>query len=207
MEKEIIKQKKKLMDEFCPGIFEEISGLADSLNVPVGKIRILSDDCINAGACSQFTVMPNITENGEILLGRSYEYSADDELCLSVIRANGKPAHIGFSILIFGRFDGINEHGLTVSMSSCEFRQKPTGNGVFCPYYEDYLGTLYSMVFNVSNADVEVCFGMPARNKWERINFNSPAKITRQTEIIKNEYPENPASFWSSLPQGSMELV
>ena len=123
LDEKTIKQKKKLMDEFCPGIFEEISGLADSLNVPVGKIRILSDDCINVGACSQFAVMPNITENGQILLGRSYEYSADDELCLSVIRANGKPAHIGFSILIFGRFDGINEHGLTVSMSSCELNK------------------------------------------------------------------------------------
>ena len=321
-------QKRELMDEFCPGIYDEISGLADSLSVPVGKINIFSDDNITVGACSQFVAMPEITTNGHILVGRSYEYSTDDELCLCITRANGKPAHIGFSILLFGRFDGINEYGLTVSMSSCEFGQKPNGNGfwfplvlrsildncknvneaiyllkkipirsnvnilladkeenaviveiasltdvkrisfrkndkyliatnhymneemteydkhrgrhsvlryniiqkffsenkgtvsvnniktileqeipggVFCPYYEDYLGTLHSMVFDVSEIGVEICLGMPSNSKWERISFNSPIEISTKTEIVKNKHPENPSEFWSTLPPGSME--
>jgi len=325
VEKQSVIYKRKLMDEFCPGIFDEAAGLSDALNIPVEKLTIMSDDFINTGACSQFAAMPAITHNGHILVGRSYEFSPMDEFCLCIVRAKGKPAHIGFSILLSGRFDGINEHGLVVAMSSCEFRQNPSGNGfwfplvlrslldncknvdeaeyllkkipiksninllladkngnaavaeiasfgddkkisirkndecliaanhyvnddmikydnnrgrhsvlryriihealakernsvsvdtvkkileqkipdgVFCPYYEDGLGTLHSMVFDVSQTQVEICLGTPQKNKWEQIKFDSPCEASKKQETVQNEYADNPQVFWSVLPPG-----
>ena len=58
-------------------------------------------------------------------------------------------------------------------------------NGVFCPYYDDYLGTLHSIVFDVSNTKVE---------------------ISSASEKAMNEYADDPDTFWSVLPSGSMNI-
>ncbi|WP_052092164.1 C45 family peptidase [Paenibacillus sp. FSL H7-0357] len=328
MDSFLLRKKQTLLDEFCPGVNEEILGLSDSLKIPLGKLAVFADDVIEAGACSQFAALPSITSDGHTLIGRSYEFSTEDEMCLCVTRADGKPAHIGFSLLLFGRFDGINEHGLTVSMSSCEFGQRPFGEGLWfpfvlrslldncssvedaiyllknmpirsnvnlliadtygnatiaetacfgddrkisfrnsedlliatnhyqnnemlpydnnrrrhsviryntikdffskkkgsisvesiktileekvpqgvcCPFYEDCLGTLHSMVFDTTEISVQVCFGAASPQKWEKISFNSPCENSKIQVPINNEFPQNPTTFWEHLNPGSME--
>jgi predicted choloylglycine hydrolase len=56
-------------------------------------------------------------------MGRSYEWTfTEEELLLLTTRVKGKASHIGFSLGLASRYDGINEHGFLVSM---------TGAGIF----------------------------------------------------------------------------
>ena len=322
-------EKKKLIDEFCPGVFDEITGLADGLGLSVEKLTIMSDFSV-AGGCSQFIALPNITKNGDVLFGRGYEFDPNDELCLCITRAEGKPAHIGFSLLLIGRFDGMNEHGFAVSMSTCEFVKRSSGGGLwfplvlrslldncknvedarhllktmpirsniniaiadksgnaavaevlsveegksvyfrenedyiiatnhylskgalasgigggrhstirydavkkalseekgsvtegtiksilgrkvpegtYCPFYKDGLGTLHSMVFNLTKTEVEVCIGLPAPHKWEKIAFDTPVGTSLIIETVTNEYAENPGEFWPTLPPDELNIM
>lgn len=41
-----------------------------------------------------------------------------DDFRLCTTRIHGKAAHMGFSLLQFGRIDGMNEHGLCITMSA-----------------------------------------------------------------------------------------
>jgi hypothetical protein len=53
------------------------------------------------------------------LVGRSYEFGEKSEdLRLCTMRVKGKYAFIGSSILLFGFSEGMNEHGLVVTMSA-----------------------------------------------------------------------------------------
>jgi predicted choloylglycine hydrolase len=129
-----LEKKITVLQEFCPSVVGEANGVADKLKIPVGSLAIFSDRLFTAGACSHFAMLPPITNNGHLLVGRSYEFSTRDEKNFAIIKADGYPAHIGFSLFLFGRFDGMNEHGLTVTMSSCEFGQPSHGDGLWFPF-------------------------------------------------------------------------
>lgn len=105
-------------DQYCPGLNEEIQGFADGLNVPLEKIVYYAYTYQQPGSCSQFVVLPSQTKNGHILVGRSYEFNHTMcDMRLVTTRVEGNAAHLGFSEVTFGRDDGINEHGLCVTMS------------------------------------------------------------------------------------------
>lgn len=71
--------------------------------------------------------------------------------------------------------------------------------GVCCPFYEDGLGTLHSMVFDTTEISVQVCFGAASPQKWETISFNSPCENSKIQVPINNEFPLNPKTFWEHL--------
>ncbi|MFD1906382.1 carcinine hydrolase/isopenicillin-N N-acyltransferase family protein [Paenibacillus rhizoplanae] len=52
-----------------------------------------------------------------------------NQLLLSTTRVKGKPAHTGFALQLFGRYDGMNEAGLTVTTTSGRIRPEMTGEG------------------------------------------------------------------------------
>jgi len=116
------KEIQAFMEEFCPGINDEMQGLADSLNVNVKNIFYY--DWILSGppsmfGCTHFSVLGKATTDNHTLTGRSYEWNEDQEdFVLYTTRLKGKPKHIGFSGLTFGRAEGLNEYGLTVTMSN-----------------------------------------------------------------------------------------
>ena len=116
------KEIQAFMEEFCPGINDEMQGLADSLNVNVKKIFYY--DWILSGppgmfGCTHFSILGKATTDNHTLTGRSYEWNEDQEdFVLCTTRLKGKPKHIGFSGLTFGRAEGLNEYGLAVTMSN-----------------------------------------------------------------------------------------
>jgi predicted choloylglycine hydrolase len=109
----------------CPGLIDEIQGFADGLGIAVDSVPFWNwtYQPSMGGNCSQLAVLSPVTDNQHIYAGRSYEWNHNEEdLKLFTTRVKGTARHIGFSCLLFGRHDGINEHGLLVSM---------TGGGIF----------------------------------------------------------------------------
>ena len=312
----------KVYDEFCPGLNQEILGFADSLGIEQEKVVYYANSFGTSCNCSQMVVLPTITKNHHTYVARSYEYFIYDELRLCTTRVTGKAAHIGFSLFLFGRFDGINEHGLCVTMSAstpgklpeskgCTFwvvirslldnckdvsdalqliksmpisantnflladksgqavlvevacfngktkigiknsneylvstnhyttddtipytvnkmwqsvkrynimhsaikdnvqnidkdtlkniLSKKMPNGVCCHQFDDGLGTLRSMLFDVTNQAVDICFGPPSINKWKSFGFNDAVGTRQYSANYYNEPAPKPKTFWSKI--------
>lgn len=120
--------RAEMLKRGCPGLWEELTGLAEGLGVEMCDNLFLRLIALpRAGACSQIAVMPEKTQNGHLLAARSYEYSLDDEMIYCVTRVPGAYRHAGFSLFQAGRFDGMNEKGLCVTMSSCEVVKSSEG--------------------------------------------------------------------------------
>ncbi|WP_291576247.1 C45 family autoproteolytic acyltransferase/hydolase [Clostridium sp. UBA4548] len=114
-----IEKAIEYFDRYCSGINDEIRGVADTLGVSVEQIIYYINTYKSKGGCSQMVVLPGITTNGHVYAARNYDYRPEEsDLCLTTTKVKGKASHIGFSELIFGRDDGINEHGLFISMSN-----------------------------------------------------------------------------------------
>lgn len=108
----------KIFNEFCPGINEEIIGFSEVLKIPVEQVMYYAYTYLKPG-CSQMVVLPSITKDKHILLGRNYDMSdKQDELSMYITKVKNKYAHIGSAMVLFGRGDGMNEQGLAVSQSS-----------------------------------------------------------------------------------------
>jgi predicted choloylglycine hydrolase len=110
---------RKQVETFCPGLLDEIQGCAGSLGIPAEQIVYLFETYLRVNHCSHFAVLPSVTANQHLLVGRSYDFNdAMDDLSFVTTRITGKYAHIGSPGLWLGRNDGINEHGLVVTMST-----------------------------------------------------------------------------------------
>jgi len=107
------------VERICPGLNEEIQGFGDACGVPIFKAFHYMASSAAVGGCSHMVVNPSISENGHVYVGRNYELNPNDEdLCLYTTRIRGKANHVGFSTLFMGRLDGINEHGVVITISA-----------------------------------------------------------------------------------------
>ena len=108
-------------EECCPGIIDETQGLADGLETSPDRIPLWSQSFKPVSAprnCSQLLVLSSATDDNHIYLGRSYEWiHTEEDLVLCTTKVNGKAKHIGFTSLLSGRQEGMNEYGLVVSMT------------------------------------------------------------------------------------------
>ncbi len=108
----------KMFDEYCPGINEEIEGFTDVLALDKFQAMYYAMSFLKPG-CSQMAILPQKTKNNHVLLARNYEFNDEmEELTLCTTKIKGKYAHIGTSMIQFGRVDGMNECGLGVSQTS-----------------------------------------------------------------------------------------
>jgi predicted choloylglycine hydrolase len=142
------------IERICPGLRDEIQGAADGYGVPLEEIAFLGGKSkedgsspipvggegagVNqpggGGGCSQFIVLRSLTDDGHLYAAQNTDCGPDDlDLRLCTTRVQGKPAHIGFSDMIFGRTGGINEHGLCVNTTWGAPMMWPPGEGV--PYF------------------------------------------------------------------------
>lgn len=109
----------KFFQKHCPGLDEEIHGFADALGVPPEQIVYYAFTYQGGGQCSHFAVLPPLSADGHVRVGRSYEFNHNQtDMRLVTTRVQGHAAHTGFSEVLFGRDDGLNEHGLCVTMSA-----------------------------------------------------------------------------------------
>ncbi len=118
---------QSFLEDHCPGLNEEMRGFADSLGVEANHLLFYNAAYIVPRKCSQMASLSSVTLDKHVYVARSYEWThTEEDLRLCTTRVKGKARHIGFSIFLFGRADGINEHGVSASF---------TGGGVFgVPY-------------------------------------------------------------------------
>lgn len=112
---------KEMFQTWCPGLNEEIEGLADSLKISINIVTFYAMTYLKP-RCSQAVLLPKKTASGHTYLVRNYEFSdTAEDFTLMKTNVTGKFSHLGSSVLQFGRDEGMNEEGLAVGMSSCGF--------------------------------------------------------------------------------------
>ena len=82
---------------------------------------------------------------------------------------------------------------------------EPLPRGVCCHHYTEYLGTLWSEVFDLTAGTVEVCFGPPTHNPWRTFDLDVPVGITRYSARLPDQSAD--PRFWQVLPAGSNSLA
>lgn len=103
---------------YSPGLLEEVTGCADSLQVSLDQLIYYAMTYPRAGQCCQIAVLPSMTRDYHTLTARNYDfYPRQNPTRLCTTRAKGKYAHIGFSCMLFDRVDGLNEKGLSLTMT------------------------------------------------------------------------------------------
>lgn len=114
-----------LLDAFCPGITEEIRGFSDKLNVQPSQVIFYAMTYLEKG-CSLIGMLPTKSENGHTIMARNYDFNDEmEEMCFAYTEIKGKYKYVGSTLNIFGRSDGMNEHGLSVGKAS---NGLPVGN-------------------------------------------------------------------------------
>jgi predicted choloylglycine hydrolase len=112
-------EMRRLYEAYSPGLIEEAQGVADGLGLPFE--RALFCACIGPAVqgCTHAVALPAITANRHLLVARNYDMGlAEADLCLCATRIVGQAGHLGFSDMVLGRRDGLNEHGLCVTLSN-----------------------------------------------------------------------------------------
>ncbi|MFX0149688.1 MAG: C45 family autoproteolytic acyltransferase/hydrolase [Candidatus Hodarchaeota archaeon] len=155
-------EAQNLVESFCPGIKEEIQGLADGFNVSSERIAFGRYVVPFEGQnyCSQFLLLSSITKDNSIIIGRSYDYHPDDEdKILLRTKVKGKYGHIGFCMQGLGRGEGINSEGLVVSMTGGGAFEAPNTNKMAF----NYNIAIRSLLDNCRTVDkaVELLLEMP----------------------------------------------
>jgi predicted choloylglycine hydrolase len=134
---ERFEEVSKLLAEFDPEILEEMRGFADATKIPYEDILVkLSGYGFQPKiGCTQIAVLPEITSNHHVIVGRNYDFSDDKKLSdwrlILLYPGTGKHS-IGVSQFIFGRTEGMNNDGLYVGMSFAHGKGK-NENGFFFP--------------------------------------------------------------------------
>lgn len=116
---------KNILATFCPGINEEIKGFASALEIEPKQVLFYAATYLERG-CSLMGLLPSKTIDGHLLMGRNYDFNDEmEEMCFAYTAIKGKYSYIGSTLNLFGRSDGMNEHGLAVCKAS---NGLPVGN-------------------------------------------------------------------------------
>ncbi|WP_197545399.1 C45 family autoproteolytic acyltransferase/hydolase [Paenibacillus riograndensis] len=114
-----------LLDRYCQGINEEIKGFADTIGVSSEQALFYTMTYLERG-CSLMAVLPSKSKSGHTLMARNYDFNNEmEEMCFAFTNIKGKYRYIGSTLNLFGRCDGMNEHGLAVCKAS---NGVPVGN-------------------------------------------------------------------------------
>ncbi|WP_242214870.1 C45 family peptidase [Bacillus cereus group sp. BfR-BA-01383] len=133
------KESRNILGQYCPGINEEIEGFCEVLKIPSKNMMYYYQTLLKAG-CSHCAVLPKKTDSEHTYVLRNYDLSPKiDDMRFCSTHVEGAYAHSGFSTQYFGRTEGVNEHGLSVTFSACgqpvgniEGLRKPKVNGLQC---------------------------------------------------------------------------
>jgi predicted choloylglycine hydrolase len=121
---------------YFPDMVEEMQGTADTLQIPINKLRYTAASYLKSGYCSQFAIPAQKTQSGGPLIARNYEFADHmDDMNICHHQGTNSYAHIGSIMLWFGRYDGINDQGLAMSMSAGGI---PVGEGMLPPFNDGF---------------------------------------------------------------------
>ncbi|MHA1556590.1 MAG: C45 family autoproteolytic acyltransferase/hydrolase [Candidatus Heimdallarchaeota archaeon] len=116
-------------EEFCPGITDEFQGFADTLEITPDKLCHYSPPIFRPGNCSQMAAMSSVTKDDHVYVGRSYEFNNTmNDFTLCCLKIKNKIKHMGFTEFILFRDDGMNDHGLCVTITSGGIDEKKFKN-------------------------------------------------------------------------------
>ncbi|MFI8710035.1 C45 family autoproteolytic acyltransferase/hydrolase [Bacillus sp. NPDC077411] len=114
------KNMKKLIEQYCPGLNEELEGFADALGVKSSYLNFYDEVWLQPGGCSLGAILPSKTIDNKTYVLRNYDLSpAISDMRLCTTKVQGKYSHTGFSVSYFGRSEGLNEKGFCVAFASC----------------------------------------------------------------------------------------
>ncbi|WP_238916375.1 C45 family peptidase [Clostridium sp. YIM B02555] len=114
-----------LLDQYSSGVNEEIKGFADTIGISKEQAVFYAMTYLERG-CSLISAAPNKTDFGHTLMARNYDFNDEmEEMCFAYTAISGKYSHIGSTLNLFGRCDGMNEHGLAACKAS---NGLPVGN-------------------------------------------------------------------------------
>jgi predicted choloylglycine hydrolase len=68
-----------------------------------------------------------------------------------------------------------------------EILSKEIYEGVCCHYYKDVMGTLFSIIYDVTDLKAEICFGAPTHNKWFEFTLDDPNGVTIYDAVLPNK--------------------
>lgn len=123
--KEAVKETKQLLRPYLPQLDEEIAGFCDELKLDETYLTFYYSSHLQPG-CSHCVMQRKKTTDQQTVLLRNYDFSPIfDDMRLVSTHVEGLAVHTGSSLLLFGRSDGMNEHGLSVTFSACG---PPIGN-------------------------------------------------------------------------------
>lgn len=109
---------KGLLDQYCAGVNEEIEGFADTVHISSEQAMYYAATYLERG-CSAMAVLPSGTDCEHTLMARNYDFTDElEELCFVYSAIGNTYRHIGSLLNLFGRCDGMNEHGLAVCITS-----------------------------------------------------------------------------------------
>ena len=129
------------LKEFFPEIIDEIEGFAEVLGISADDaLKIYSNYGLageNSGTlfgnCTLFAIDREKSANGNILIGRSYEFlHSFSEIAITGIKPDGGYSSVGCSQFYLGRVDGINEYGLFIGIAS-SFSKNKNPDGFLFP--------------------------------------------------------------------------
>ncbi|GAB6458619.1 C45 family autoproteolytic acyltransferase/hydolase [Bacillus cereus] len=132
-------ESRNILNQYCSGINEEIEGFCEVLKIPTKNMMYYYQTLLKAG-CSHCVVLPKKTDSKHTYVLRNYDLSPKiDDMRFCSTHVKGAYAHSGFSTQYFGRTEGVNEHGLSVTFSACgqpvgniEGLRKPVVSGLQC---------------------------------------------------------------------------
>lgn len=62
---------------------------------------------------------------------------------------------------------------------------EPLYKGVCGYYYTDYFGTLFSIIFDLTDLKADICFGIPTHNEWQKpFTFDDPVGVNKYQTIF-----------------------
>ena len=68
-------------------------------------------------------------------------------------------------------------------------------DGLCCHFYDEFFGTLRSMIFDVNDGTLNICFGSPAMNSWYTLAISEkprqegyPVKLEREKSTVRFLY-------------------
>jgi predicted choloylglycine hydrolase len=114
-----------MLTKYCPTIIEELNAYAQALKIDPMTLYYHQLTYLKPH-CSQFYLPAKFMADGHPMMARNYEFAPfAEDFAVIKLKPTGRYAHIGGTIALFGRSEGINECGLTVSMTSSGM---PVGN-------------------------------------------------------------------------------